>query len=264
MSPHKESTMQRFSLSGRNAVVTGGSRGIGKSIALGIGEAGAEVCVLSRACLDSGQSLVADLQGMGRLQSFAVQADVSDRESIESAISQVIDRWGRIDVLVNCAGISIGGPAETFSEADWDRVMNVNIKGLFFCAQIVGRGMIERTSGNIINVGSISGMVAPRPQACYNASKAAVHMLTKCLAAEWAPFGIRVNCIAPGFILTDMTSPSLTKYPDRAAEYMTKPAVLNRIGRTDELAGAAVFLASDASSFMTGEIMVIDGGYTIR
>jgi NAD(P)-dependent dehydrogenase (short-subunit alcohol dehydrogenase family) len=260
----KEGTIRRFDLSGRKAIVTGGSRGIGKSIALGLAEAGAEICVVSRVQVEAAQSLASQLREMGRLQSFAIQADVSNRESIESVVHQVIERWGKIDVLVNNAGISIGGPAESFSESDWDRVMDVNVKGVFLCAQAVGRQMMQQKGGNIINVGSISGLVAPRPQACYNASKAAVHMLTKCLAAEWAPFGIRVNCIAPGFILTDMTSPSVAKYPERTTEYMVKPAVLNRIGQPDELAGAAVFLASDASTFMTGEIMVIDGGYTIR
>jgi NAD(P)-dependent dehydrogenase (short-subunit alcohol dehydrogenase family) len=264
MNQSKEGIMGRFDLSGRKAIVTGGSRGIGRSIALGLAEAGAEICVVSRENVEAAESLASQLREIGRLQSFAVKADVSNRDAVESVVRQVIERWGKIDVLVNNAGISIGGPAESFLESDWDRVMSVNLKGVFLCAQAVGRQMIKQNGGNIINVGSISGIVAPRPQACYNASKAAVHMLTKCLAAEWAPFGIRVNCIAPGFMLTDMTSPSIIKFPERAGEYMIKPAVLNRIGQPDELAGAAVFLSSDASTFMTGEIMIIDGGYTLR
>lgn len=255
--------MTLFDLSGRKAIVTGGSRGIGRSLALGLARAGAEICVVSRERNAATAAIVRDLHSLGRQQSFFVAGDVSNRQAIDAAIETITGRWGSVDILVNSAGMSQGVAAEDMSESDWDRIMNVNLKGLFFCTQAVARQMIAQRRGAIINVGSISGFIAPRPQACYNASKAAVHMLTKSLAVEWARFGIRVNCIAPGFIRTDMTLPSITNFPDKVAKYMIEPSVQKRIGEPDELAGAAIFLASDEAAFMTGAIITIDGGYTL-
>jgi NAD(P)-dependent dehydrogenase (short-subunit alcohol dehydrogenase family) len=189
---------------------------------------------------------------------------VTSRQALDEALDDAVGRWGKIDIMVANAGIGIGVKAEDMTERQWNSVMDVNLKGVFFSAQSAARHMIHRQSGNIIAISSLSGSVANgNPQACYNASKAAVNMLVRCLAYEWAKYNIRVNGIAPGYIRTDMISPSLQKFPEESYSLMVKPAAMNRIGSPDELAGAGVFLASDASSYMTGQVIVIDGGYTL-
>lgn len=255
-----------FSLKGKRALVTGGSRGIGRAIAKGFAAAGAEVGIITRQRMDLAEELVEELRGMGREQSFAVAADVAKREDVERAVEHALDRWGAIDVLVNNAGICINAPAEAMTEEQWDAVVGVNLKGVFLCAQRVGREMIRQRSGAIINVGSMSGFIVnyPQKQCAYNASKAAVHMLTKCLASEWAPYNVRVNAIAPGYIRTELVEAVLRENPGDTERYWVGGAVQARIGRPEELVGAAIYLASDASSFTTGEVVVIDGGYTLR
>lgn len=265
MTAQARDILDTFSLAGRTAIVTGGSRGIGKSIALGLAQAGADVGIVSRETREAGEAFAAELRALGRERSFAACADVVDRAQVDAVVDDAARRWGGIDILVSNAGIGVNVPAEDMAESDWDRIIDVNVKGVFLCAQSVARHMIPAKRGAIINIGSMSGVIVnDRPQACYNASKAAVHMLTKCLATEWAPHNIRVNCIAPGFIMTEMLRPFMTNHAAEAEEYMMKPAVQRRIGGPEELAGAAVYLASDASSYMTGEVMVIDGGYTLR
>lgn len=257
--------MEELSLDGKKAIVTGGSRGIGKGIATGLAEAGADVALVFRSSVDLAEQLADKFRDMNR-DSFALQADVSDKSKVKAMVQQVIEKWGRIDVLVNNAGIVINAPAEEMTEDEWDQVLNVDLKGVFLCSQMVGQKMIEQGGGSIINVGSMSGYIAnyPQPQVSYNSAKAGVHTLTKCLATEWAPHNIRVNAIAPGYIETDMTRPFLEGNSEDVQRYWIEGAVMERVGQPHELAGTAVLLASDASSFITGEVVVVDGGYTLR
>jgi NAD(P)-dependent dehydrogenase (short-subunit alcohol dehydrogenase family) len=254
---------QRLSLAGRNALVTGGSRGIGKALATGLAEAGANVAVVSRSTKDEGEAVATHLRSLG-VNSYAALADVTDRAAIGQAAEAVAREWGHLDIVIANAGIGIDVNAEDMTEAEWDRLMDVNLKGVFFTAQAAASVMIPRRSGNIIAVTSTSAwMVNGNPQAAYNTSKAGVLMLVKCLAYEWARYNIRVNAIAPGWMYTDMLGPYLAEHADEAYGYMARPAAMNRIARPDELAGAAVYLASDASSFTTGQQIVVDGGQTL-
>jgi NAD(P)-dependent dehydrogenase (short-subunit alcohol dehydrogenase family) len=256
--------MERLSLKGRVAMVTGGSRGIGKAIATGLAEAGADVVVLSRETRDEGEALTAELRAIGAKGSFAMLADVTSRAALDGAVDETVKRLGKLDIMVANAGIGIDVNAEDMTEEQWDRLMDVNLKGVFLTAQAAARHMIPHKSGSIVAISSLSAYVANgNPQACYNTSKAGVNMLVRCLAYEWARHNIRVNAIAPGFIMTDILGPYLKQSPDEAYGYMIRPAAMNRIGTPDELAGAAVFLASDASSYMTGQCMIIDGGYSL-
>jgi NAD(P)-dependent dehydrogenase (short-subunit alcohol dehydrogenase family) len=256
--------VERHSLQGRTALVTGGSRGIGKAIAIGLAEAGAEVGVLFRQAQAEGETVAEELRKIGRSDSFAMAADVTSRKALDAAVDEGVKLWGKVDVMVANAGIGIDVNAEDMTEEQWDRLMGVNLKGVFLAAQAAARYMIPRKSGNIIVTSSLSSVVANgNPQACYNTSKAGVNMLVRCLAYEWARYNIRVNAISPGFIMTDILGPYLQQFPDEAYSYMIKPAAMNRIGTPDELAGAAVFLASDASSYMTGQNLILDGGYSL-
>jgi NAD(P)-dependent dehydrogenase (short-subunit alcohol dehydrogenase family) len=255
---------ERLSLKGRTAMVTGGSRGIGKAMARGLAEAGADVVIVSRTSKDEGEAVARELREIGAERSFAQLADVSKRDQLDAAVSETLNRLGKLDIMVANSGIGIDVNAEDMTEEQWDRLMDVNLKGVFFSAQAAAKHMIPRKSGNIIVTSSLSAFVANgNPQACYNTSKAGVNMLVRCLAYEWARHNIRVNAIAPGFIMTDILGPYLKEFPDEAYGYMIRPAAMNRIGTPDELAGAAVFLASDASSYMTGQCMIIDGGYSL-
>jgi NAD(P)-dependent dehydrogenase (short-subunit alcohol dehydrogenase family) len=254
-----------FDLKGRKAIVTGGSRGIGKALAEALAAHGADVAIVVRSSMDRAEILMNELKATG-VDSFAIQADVSDEADVQRMTDAVIARWGRIDILVNNAGIVLPAAAEECGLDTWRQTMAVNLDGVFLVSQIVGRQMISQKSGSIINIGSMSGRIVNWPfrHAAYNVSKAGVHMLTKCLATEWAEHGIRVNAIAPGYIRTELTDEVLKEHPDVVRDHWAKGAVQNRIGGVEELAGAAVYLASDAASFTTGEIMTIDGGLTLR
>lgn len=255
--------LDRMSLAGRTALVTGASRGLGKSLALALAEAGARVAVISRATSVEGEEVAQRIRDLGT-DAYSELADVSDRAEIGAAAERVVEEWGSLDIVIANAGIGIDVKAEDMSEADWDRLMDVNLKGVFFTAQAAARVMIPQRRGSIITITSTSAfMVNGNPQAAYNTSKAGVLMLTKCLAYEWARHNIRVNAIAPGFMYTDMLGPYLAEHADEAYGYMAQPAAMNRIARPDELGGAAVYLASDASSFTTGTQIVIDGGQTL-
>ncbi|MFV0335826.1 MAG: SDR family NAD(P)-dependent oxidoreductase [Tropicimonas sp.] len=255
---------ERFDLRGRVAMVTGGSRGIGRAMARGLAEAGADVVILSRSTKDEGEAVAEELRALGATGSFAMLADVTKRADLDTAVNETVSRLGKLDIMVANAGIGIDVNAEDMSEDQWDRLMDVNLKGVFFAAQAAAKHMIPRKTGNIVVTSSLSAFVANgNPQACYNTSKAGVNMLVRCLAYEWARHNIRVNAIAPGFIMTDILGPFLKEFPDEAYSYMIRPAAMNRIGTPDELAGAAVFLASDASSYMTGQCIVVDGGYSL-
>ncbi|GGD98923.1 3-oxoacyl-ACP reductase [Aureimonas endophytica] len=254
-----------FDLTGRKAVVTGGSRGIGKALAEALAAQGADVAIVVRSTLGLAEELVAGFNAGGG-DSFAIQADVSDPADVARLAAEVESRWGRCDILVNNAGIVLPGPAEDFPLDAWRQTMSVNLDGVFLVSQALGRLMIRQKKGSIINIGSMSGRIVNWPfrHAAYNVSKAGLHMLTKCLATEWAEHGIRVNALAPGYIMTELTEEVLREHPDVVENHWAKGAVMNRIGSVDELAGSVVYLASDAASFTTGEIHTVDGGLTLR
>jgi 3-oxoacyl-[acyl-carrier protein] reductase len=240
---------------GKVAVVTGGSRGIGQAIATAFARAGARVALWDIDPAAGGKAAAA-ITATGR-QALALTVDVSLASEVRAATQQTLERWGQIDILVNNAGICQVSPIETLSEADWDRVMAVNVKGTFLCSQAVMGLMKTQKSGTIINLGSVAGKLGGiAAGAHYSASKAAVMCFTKSLARELAPFGIRVNAIAPGVIETDMTC-DITggEWSDYLA---TIP--LGRLGRVEEVAAVTVFLASEAAGYLTGEIIDVNGG----
>jgi NAD(P)-dependent dehydrogenase (short-subunit alcohol dehydrogenase family) len=254
--------MERFSLDGRVAVVTGAARGIGLATADALGEAGATV-VLTDMDGAAAAAAAAGLTAKGRSVDSLV-LDVTDPRGVEAAHTEILRRHGRVDVLVNNAGIAISNrPAETMADDVWSKVIDVNLNGVFWCCRTFGKAMLEAGRGTIVNVGSMSAEIVNRPQeqAQYNASKAGVHHLTRSLAAEWASRGVRVNAVAPTYIETE-----LTKYvyddPEMLRHWIGGTP-MNRMGQPDEIASVILFLASDASSLMTGSIVLADGGYTL-
>lgn len=251
--------MDRFNLKGRVAIVTGATRGIGRALALGLAEAGADVAVLgsSRRPDKTCQNVLA----LGR-RSLAFQGDLGDETFREDAVIEVLRRWGHIDILVNNAGIQVRTPAADFADEDWDRVINLNLTALFRMCQRVGREMIKQRSGKIINIASIMSFAGGNMIPAYVASKGGVAQVTKALANEWARFNVNVNAIAPGYIQTDMTQ-ALHEDPVRSKE-ITERVPAQRWGSPEDLQGAAIFLASHASDFVHGHIMVVDGGWMAR
>ena len=249
-----------FDVTGRKALVTGAGRGIGRVLALTLAEAGCDVSILVRNMKEA-ESVVKEIQRLGR-KGIAVQADVRRKEQVDRAFAETAEQLGRLDICVNNAGISIQKPAEEMPEEDWNSILDTNMKGVFLCCQAAARIMIPQKQGSIINIASLSGSAVnvPQKQAVYNTSKAGVVMLTKSLAVEWAQYGIRVNSISPGYIKTEMTL-SAMKYLFPTWESLTP---MGRLGEPEELRGAVLYLASDASSYMTGHDLVIDGGYTAR
>ncbi|SFS99435.1 SDR family oxidoreductase [Saccharopolyspora flava] len=245
-----------FSLSGRTAIVTGGAQGIGEAIVLGLRDAGARVFICDINPEVGGAA--AERHGVE-----FVAADVTDPAAVDAAFGQVAGAAGSLDIAVNNAGIVHNQPSEDVDPADWRRVMSVNLDGVFYSCQAAGRRMLAQGSGSIINTGSMSGHIAnrPQPQAAYNAAKAGVIHLTKSLAGEWSPRGVRVNSISPGYVGTPLTKQGLANEEWRAVWLDGTP--MNRVAEPTEIAPAVVFLASDASTYCTGTDLVIDGGYTV-
>ena len=244
-------------LTGKTAVIICGTSGIGHSIALGMAEAGADVVTSSRRIAEV-QATAAEIRAKG-LKSLEVASDVSDRASLEALRDAVIKEFGKIDILVNCAGRTKRTPTLDLSEEEWAGILDTNLTGTLRCCQVFGKPMLERGYGRIVNIASLSSFVALFEVAAYAASKAAVASLTKSLAVEWGRRGVLVNAIAPGVFPTPLNSALLNGTP-RGQEFITRTP-LGRFGNTDELAGAAIFLASDAASFVNGEIIAVDGGF---
>lgn len=250
-----------FDLTGKTALVTGAARGLGRAIALALAHAGADVALGMRDATADGD-LIGEIESMGR-RALPLQMDVMDLPQAYGAVDKMIAEWGRIDILVNNVGGGIDGPVEDFPETDFDFVLDLNVKSTFFVSQYVGRHMIGRKSGAIINMGSQAGAIALPGEAIYCLSKAAVSHMTKCFAVEWGMHNVRVNCVAPTFIRTDGTAVALAD-PGFRAEVIERIAALHRIGEPKEVSGAVVFLASDAASLITGQTLLIDGGWTAR
>ncbi len=255
--------LSRFSLKGKTAVVTGGSRGIGKAVAQGFAKAGARVAITSRK-IDDLRNVAAEVKAFGG-EAFPVQAHLAKMEDIKKMVSAVMEKFGRIDVLFNNAGSSPAmGSVLDSDERLWETIINLNLKGLYFTSQAVARIMKEQGGGKIINIASIDGFRPEPGVSVYSISKAGVRMITRAFAAELAPYNIQVNTIAPGPISTKMLDSHWFHLPPDQArkekEAMAKVTPMGRIGEPDEIAGAAIYLASDASSYTTGTEIVIDGG----
>ena len=254
--------MSSFDLSGRTALVTGAGRGLGRAIALALADAGADVALgLRDKAADGG--LAAEIEAKGR-RALKLQMDVLDLGQSRAAIDETIAAWGGLDILVNNAGGGVEErPVEAYGEADYDFVLDLNVKSTFFLTQHAGKHMLARGRGAIVNMGSQAGAVALPGEAVYCLSKAAVSHRTKCFAVEWGKNGVRVNCVAPTFFETDGTADMLSR-PAFRAEVIERIAALHRIGQPREVADAVVFLASDAASMITGHTLMIDGGWTAR
>lgn len=253
--------LEKYDLKGRVAVVTGGGRGIGFESARALAECGAHV-VIAEIDEATGPEAVRQLEALGYPAEF-VRLDVTKSAQVTEVADALAEKHGRVDILVANAGIAKGSPSETTSDEEWNLVIDINLNGLYWCNRAFGRHMLQQGSGSIVNVGSMSGIISnkPQPQSHYNASKAAVHMLTKSLAGEWATRGVRVNAVAPTYIETEMTRAGREN-----AEWLPvwlEMTPMQRCGQPHEVASAILFLASDAASLLTGSIVVVDGGYTI-
>ena len=251
-----------FDLTGRTALVTGAARGLGRAIALALANAGADIALgLRDATADAG--LVDEIEALGR-RALPLQMDVLDLKQSRAAIDAAIAAFGQLDILVNNAGGGVKErPVEAYAEADYDFVLDLNVKSTFFLTQHAGKHMLARRTGAIVNMGSQAGAIALPGEAVYCLSKAAVSHMTKCFAVEWGGSNVRVNCVAPTFIETDGTAEMLSDEVFKA-DVIERIAALHRIGQPREVADAVVFLASDAASLITGQTLLIDGGWTSR
>ena len=247
-----------FALADKIAVVTGASRGIGRAIALAFAEAGADLVIASRTKTTL-EKVAQEISCLGQ-RTLVVVCDVSQALDVDEMRKRVIEEFGRIDILVNNAGISpVYTRAQKHKEEEWDRILDVNLKGAFLCSRILGQEMIERKKGAIVNIASVGSVVALPRLVAYCASKAGIAEMSRVLAVEWAPYNIRVNAIGPGYIETDMTA-GLRKKP-ALYESLIRQTPMGRLGKPEEVASVAVFLASDAASYITGQTIFVDGGW---
>lgn len=247
-----------FNLSGKIAIVTGGSRGMGKEVAIGLGEAGAKVAITAR----REQWLAPayeELNSLG-IECLAIKADISNLEDVRRIMAETLSQWGRIDILVNNAGITWGSPPEDMPLDKWETVFNTNATGTLICSQEVFKQTMKKTGGTIINIASTTGFLAVDPRAMqaigYQASKAAIVIMTRQFALEWAKYNVRVNAVAPFFFVTRMTK----EVAEKSGKELTEHVPMGRLGREGELKGVVIFLASEASSYITGQVINLDGG----
>jgi NAD(P)-dependent dehydrogenase (short-subunit alcohol dehydrogenase family) len=249
-----------FNLENRVSIVTGAVRGIGREVARTLANAGAHI-VVADMDIEAADDVVSEIRSLGR-ETLLIQTDVRQSQSVEAMVQQVMAKFGRVDILVNNAGIVKNTPAEDTSDEEWLNILNVNINGVFWCCRAVGKHMLGQRSGVIVNIASMSGLVAnkPQPQAAYNTSKAGVIMLTKSLAAEWAGRGVRVNSVSPGYIGTELTKLGMSNEDWKRTWLEMTPQ--GAVGNPSDVAHAVLYLASDAARFATGTNLVIDGGYT--
>ena len=251
----------RFDVEGQVALVTGAARGLGRAVALALANAGANVALGLRD-LSNDAGVVREIEALDR-RALPLSLEVSDIRQVRVAVDAVVERFGRLDILVNNAGVAPGNPAEDVVEGDFDRTLAVNLKGTFFTSQAAGRVMISQGGGRIVNMGSQAGAVALPGESVYCMTKAAIAHLTKCLAVEWGPHGINVNCVAPTFIRTPGTEEALSD-PAFEADVVERIAALHRIGEPMDVAGAVLYLCSPAASLVTGHTLLVDGDWTAR
>jgi NAD(P)-dependent dehydrogenase (short-subunit alcohol dehydrogenase family) len=251
--------VELFNLEGRKALVTGAGRGIGRVLAISLAQAGCDVAILEKNIEDA-HNVVGEIKKIGK-KAAAFQVDVTKKAEVEKAFSAAAKFLGRLDIVINNAGVCIHEAAEDTSEEHFDYIVDTDLKGVFLCCQAAMKVMKPQKKGSIINIASMSGTVSnyPQKQAHYNAAKAGVILLTKCLAVEWVDLGIRVNSISPGYTRTEMTVK--TSPPEMIAQWESM-IPMRRMAEPQELAGAAIYLASDASSYTTGSDIIVDGGYT--
>lgn len=254
-------TSPLFDLTDKKAIVTGGGRGLGRAIAIGLAQFGADVALVARTQSEL-EKTAREVETVGR-RALVYPADVSKKADIERIVADVVAQWGRVDILVNNAGVDAAKPALEYNEEDWDFVLDVNLKGYFLFAQACAREMIKTGSGAIINNSSICGDVAIKNIVAYNASKGGVNMLTRSLAVEWAQFNIRVNAFSPAYMEAFMPG-AASEHDAKKEQSIRDLTPLGRRGRPEELVGPVVFLASDASSYVTGAVLMVDGGWTAR
>jgi NAD(P)-dependent dehydrogenase (short-subunit alcohol dehydrogenase family) len=250
-------TSELFSLEGKVAVVTGGTSGIGRAISLGLANAGADVIPTGRRQTEI-DSTAAEIEAHGR-KTLRQSADVCNRATLEALLVSAIDHFGKVDILINCAGKIKRTPTLDLSEEEWNDIINTNLTGTLRACQVFGRSMLERGYGRIVNIASLNSYVAFHEVAAYAASKSGVSSLTRSLAVEWSKKGVTVNAIAPGVFRTDLNA-NLLDNSSRGKELLMRTP-MSRFGRTEELVGSVVYLASDAASFVTGQTIVVDGGF---
>lgn len=248
-----------FEVKDKVAIVTGSSKGIGRAIAIGLAEAGADVALFARTENEL-QEVASKIESIGR-KALPLVTDVTDADNVESSIKQVIKTFGKIDILVNNAGINIRKPALDYEEEDWNKIVDINMKSVFMLSKLVGSYMKEQNSGKIVSIASVDGHIGATTGVIYGMTKAAVIHMTKVLAIEWGKYNINVNAIGPGYVKTQITAEKLEN--PEYMKYVMDRSPIKRIGTFEDMVGATVFLSSEASDFMTGQTLLVDGGMSI-